>query len=79
MTINLYLFLDLVYLNLSREVQDQDFRCVNGRPEFVINWPGAEVKFFLISPGRTRVLPGSTDEPFFNCSEWSSAERKSNA
>ena len=56
MIVNLYLFLDVVYLNLSREVQDQDFRCVNGRPEFVINRPGAEVKKFLISPGRTRVF-----------------------
>ena len=67
LTVNSYLFLGLVYLNLSRKVQDLYFSCVNGQPDFVIKRTGTKVKNFLISPGRTRVLPGSTDEPFFNC------------
>jgi hypothetical protein len=36
LTANLYLFLELVHLNLFSEVQDQYFSCVDGRPEFVM-------------------------------------------
>ena len=50
LTANLYLFLEPVHLNLSSKVQDQYFRCIDGRPEFVIKWTGTKVKFFLFHP-----------------------------
>jgi hypothetical protein len=50
MAVNLYLFLEPVHLNLSRQVQDQYFRCVNKRQEFVIKRTCTEVKKFLFHP-----------------------------
>ena len=34
LTVSLYLYLEPVHLNLSRNLQDQYSRCVNERPEF---------------------------------------------
>ncbi len=53
LTVNLYLFLEPVHLNLSSKLEDQYFSCVDGRPEFVIKmgrYYSSKVNFFLFHP-----------------------------